>query len=135
MNWPEIASCLRKDMPTVSHERVGAIAGVFKDKSGRLIDGFQATFERGGTKLVLQCEIGDLERLDAKLVEAIRREPQLVVVAGRIVSLKTMLDVMSLNRTKLSDGAASIAARALRAQQGAIDALKPPAPAAPTTAR
>src|SRR5688500_9603641 len=135
MNWPEIASCLRKDMTNVSQERVGAIVGVYKDKGGRLFDGFQANFERGGTKLVLQCEIGDLEKLDPKLVEAIKKYPQSVVMNGRMVSLKIMLDVMSLNRAKLQDGAASIVARALRAQQGGIDALKAPVPGPPTPVR
>jgi hypothetical protein len=128
MNWPEIASCLRKDMSSVAQERVGAIAGTYKDKNGRLLDGFQANFERGGTKLVLQCEIGDLEKLDPKVVEAIKKDPQSVVLSGRTVSLKTMLDVMSLNRAKLTEGASAIAARALRVQQGGVDALKAPAP-------
>src|SRR5688572_20878037 len=133
MNWPEIASCLRRDMPTVSHERVGAIGGVFKDKSGRLVAGFQASFERGGTKLVLTCEVGDLEKLEPKLVEAMRREPQSVVLNGRMVSLKTTLDVMSLNRGKLQDGAASIVSRALRAAQGNLDAIKAPVSTPPTS--
>jgi hypothetical protein len=43
MNWPEIASCIRKDLTTTTVERVGALAGTFKDRSGRMTDGFQGS--------------------------------------------------------------------------------------------
>jgi hypothetical protein len=113
-------------MGSVSAERVGAIAGVYKDKAGRMIDGFQAAFERGGTKLVLTCEIGDVEKLDPKVIAAIKQDPQSVALNGRTVCLKAMLDVMSLTRARLTESAASLTARALRLQQGSVDGLKSP---------
>jgi hypothetical protein len=131
LNWPEIASCQRKDMGSVTEERVGGIFGTYKDKSGRLVEGFQATFERGGTKLSLQCEIGDLENLDAKVVAALHADPQNAVINGRMAGLKILLDVMSLTRAKLQDGAASLTSRALKARHGAVEALQPPQPGPP----
>jgi hypothetical protein len=124
MTWPEIAGLLRKHMTQVTSERQGALVGVWHDKeSGRLLDGFQAAYERGGTKLALQCEVGDLERIDAKVAAAMTKGLGDVIIHGRYGSIRDTLDVMSLNRVKLEDGAKALVLRAIRAQKGDVAAL------------
>jgi hypothetical protein len=123
MTWPEIAGCLRKEMTTVQAERVGSILGVWRDKQGREVDGFHAAFERGGTRLVLQCEVGDFERLDAKVATAVKHGMENVLLIGRIVAIRSSLDVMRLSRSRLEEGAQKLVARAIKARQGSVEAL------------
>ena len=128
MTWPEIAGLLRKHLSSVTSERQGALAGTWREKdSGREVDGFMASYERGGTKLALQCEVGDLERIDPKVAAAMTKGLGDVIIHGRYGSIRDTLDVMSLNRVKLEDGARALVQRAIRAQQGDLAALSKPA--------
>ena len=131
MTWPEIAGLLRKNLVSITTERQGALAGVWREKENREVDGFVATYERGGTKLALQCEVGDLERIDAKVAAAMTKGLGDVVIHGRMGSIRDTLDVMTLNRTKLEEAAKGLVARAIRARQGDVAALSKAAPAAP----
>ena len=129
MTWPEIAGLLRKNLVSISAERQGVLAGVWREKdTGREVDGFVASYERGGTKLALQCEVGDLERIEAKVAAAMTKGLGDVIVHGRVGSIRDTLDVMTLNRTKLDDAARALVTRAIRARQGDVAALSKPAP-------
>ena len=78
MNWPEIASCLRTNMTAITVERVGALAGSFKDRAGRLTDVAQvvgATDTFDGRAVAL-ADLGNRGMLD--VIVANQKGPLLV---------------------------------------------------------
>ena len=122
MNWPQIAACLRNHLREVSSEAQGSIHGQWWDRPGSPLYGFHANTERGGTKLVLTVEVGDFEELDGKVAAAIKRGLPDVSLVGRVVMMKSIVDVMSATTAKLDDAAKTLVARAEKLRQGTLPA-------------
>jgi hypothetical protein len=122
MNWPQIAACLRNHLREVHKEAQGSIHGQWWDRPGSPLYGFHANTERGGTKLVMTVEVGDFEELDGKVAAAIKQGMPNVTLAGRVVMMKQVVDVMSTTAAKLDEAARALVARAEKLRQGTLPA-------------
>lgn len=120
MMWPQIAACLRNRMREVTAEAQGSMRGQWWERPGSPLYGFQATTERGGTKLAMTFEVGDFEELDAKVAAAIKRGLPDVLLVGRIVFIRQSIDVMSATPAKIDDAAKALAARAEKLRLGVV---------------
>lgn len=121
MNWPEIAASLRK-VWNVTSEKVGHVAGTWKDKAGNERLGFTASYERGGTKLVLVVEVEDFEALDAAIAARVKQGIENVFLIGRMVAMRQTLDTARLTRVTLEAAAAALAERAVDLKRGRLTA-------------
>src|SRR5262245_39315402 len=119
MNWPEIAACLRKEI-AVRSEQQGLLLGVWKDRTGNESHSIHAAYERGGTKLVLFVEVDDIMSLDPRVKNAIRMGIRDVLLVGRTVAVRHVLDTTALSRAKLEQAARETVARARELRAGIV---------------